>query len=109
MLRLGRKRNKLTIVSDQIGVPTPAGAIAKACLRIADALTCDVSLSGTYHFSGTPDVSWADFACEKFRQAGGTCQVQNLIPPWPNDRKIYGWTVRTYTVSALSGLIGTLK
>ncbi|MCL4131970.1 UNVERIFIED_CONTAM: hypothetical protein GTU68_065531 [Idotea baltica] len=68
MLRLGSERDCLTIVGDQIGGPTAAADIATACLTIADALGQDESASGTYHFSGAPDVSWADFAGEIFRQ-----------------------------------------
>ena len=68
MLRLSETRNALNIVGDQIGGPTPARDIALACLQIVDQLTRDPSKSGTYHFSGTPDVSWAEFATEIFAQ-----------------------------------------
>lgn len=62
MLRLSETRDALTVVADQIGGPTPADAIADACLVIAKVLVKEPSASGTYHFSGAPDVSWADFA-----------------------------------------------
>lgn len=62
MLRLGAERAELTVVSDQIGGPTPAAEIAKACVSIAAQLIADPGKSGLYHFSGAPDVSWADFA-----------------------------------------------
>jgi dTDP-4-dehydrorhamnose reductase len=52
------------VIDDQIGGPTPASEIAKACLIIAAKLTSDKSLSGIYHFSGQPNVSWADFSRE---------------------------------------------
>lgn len=68
MLRLGAERDALNIVDDQIGGPTPAAAIADACLTIAGALM-EGHAGGTYHFSGAPDVSWKDFAKEIFRQA----------------------------------------
>lgn len=55
-------RTELRVVDDQIGGPTPATAIAQATLEIAAALGSDATLSGTYHLSGAPDVSWADFA-----------------------------------------------
>ena len=70
MLRLSATRDVLKIVGDQIGGPTPARDIAMACLQIAEQLTQDPSKSGTYHFSGTPDVSWEDFARKIFCQAG---------------------------------------
>ena len=50
MLRLGSERDALSIVSDQVGGPTPAGAIADACLVIARRLTEDATLAGTYPF-----------------------------------------------------------
>ena len=75
MLRLGAERDKLTIVGDQIGGPTAAADIAAACLRMADVLQNDASKAGAYHFSGAPDVSWAEFATEIFSQAGLSCEV----------------------------------
>ncbi|MDC3363315.1 dTDP-4-dehydrorhamnose reductase [Planktomarina temperata] len=69
MLRLSDTRDVLTVVVDQIGGPTPARDIAAACLQIAEQLIADPSKSGTYHFSGAPDVSWADFAQAIFEQA----------------------------------------
>ena len=75
ILRLSETRDALNIVGDQIGGPTPARDIALACLQIADQLTQDPSKSGTYHFSGAPDVSWADFADAIFDQAGKSVAV----------------------------------
>ena len=75
MLRLSETRDVFNIVDDQIGGPTPARDIATACLQIAEQLIQDPSKSGTYHFSGAPDVSWADFADEIFEQAGKSVAV----------------------------------
>ena len=78
MLKLGRERDRLTIVADQIGGPTPAAALADACLTAAKALVAEPSKSGIYHVSGGPDVSWADFAREIFAQAGIPCEVADI-------------------------------
>ncbi|MEM7684110.1 MAG: dTDP-4-dehydrorhamnose reductase, partial [Pseudomonadota bacterium] len=78
MLRLGRDRDKLTIVADQIGGPTAAADIAGALLTIANAFHAGRGQSGTYHFSGAPDVSWAGFAREIFAQAGLSCAVEDI-------------------------------
>ncbi|WP_422039315.1 dTDP-4-dehydrorhamnose reductase [Roseibium sp.] len=78
MLRLSETRDHLTIVADQIGGPTPASAIAEACVKIARSLAADPSKAGTYHFSGVPEVSWADFAREIFRQAGRSVAVEDI-------------------------------
>lgn len=78
MLRLGRDRESLNVVADQVGGPTPASAIADAVFVAAQAMV-NGAAGGTYHFSGAPDVSWAAFAREIMQQAGLGCQV-NEIP-----------------------------
>jgi len=78
MLRLGTERDKLTIVADQVGGPTAAADIAAALLTMARAFHTGRGTTGTYHFSGAPDVSWADFAREIFAQANLTCKVEDI-------------------------------
>ena len=78
MLRLGAERDRLTIVADQVGGPTPAAEIARACLAVADAMIADPAKSGTYHLSGAPDVSWANFAREIFSKSGLTSEVSDI-------------------------------
>ncbi|WP_210528795.1 dTDP-4-dehydrorhamnose reductase [Rubellimicrobium arenae] len=78
MLRLGRERGEINVVDDQVGGPTPASAIADACLSIARALA-DGQPGGTHHLSGAPDTSWAGFARVIMREAGLSCRV-NPIP-----------------------------
>lgn len=78
MLRLGAERDRLTIVSDQVGGPTAAADIAGALWKMAAALVRGPGRAGTYHFAGQPDVSWADFAREIFAQAGIACGVQDI-------------------------------
>ncbi|GHD98056.1 dTDP-4-dehydrorhamnose reductase [Defluviimonas sp. 20V17] len=78
MLRLGAERDALNVVADQIGGPTPAADIAAALLAMAEGLLRDPGRAGTYHFSGTPDVSWADFAREIFARAGLACAVTDI-------------------------------
>ena len=75
MLRLAETRAALNVVNDQIGGPTPASGIAAACMGIAEQLQREPSLSGTHHYSGAPDVSWADFAREIFAIAGKSVSV----------------------------------
>ncbi|MDC3169699.1 dTDP-4-dehydrorhamnose reductase [Paracoccaceae bacterium] len=75
MLRLSEARDTLRVVADQIGGPTPARDIASACLMIAQHLQDDPAKSGTYHYSGAPSVSWADFASEIFAQAARSVTV----------------------------------
>lgn len=77
MLRLGAERDRLTIVADQIGGPTEAGAIARAVLSITEAMR-QAAAGGTFHFSGAPDVSWADFARAIFARTGREVDVADI-------------------------------
>ncbi|MET3601482.1 dTDP-4-dehydrorhamnose reductase [Martelella mangrovi] len=70
MLRLSETRDTLNIVSDQIGGPTSAHSIAVAAMTMARQLINAPEKAGIYHFSGRPDVSWADFARAIFVEAG---------------------------------------
>ncbi len=77
MLRVGRERDSLAIVDDQIGGPTSAEAIARTVLALAEPAIAGRSPLepaspfpwGTYHFAAQPPVSWHGFATEIFRQA----------------------------------------
>lgn len=84
MLRLGSERDTISVVADQIGGPTPAAAIAAACMRIAEILVSEPEKRGLYHFSGIPETSWAGFARETFDRADMTCAVQEIATAaWP--------------------------
>lgn len=58
MLRLGKERDVLNVVADQLGCPTYAGDIAQA---IIDLLSKNAP-GGVYHFCGDSEVSWHEFA-----------------------------------------------
>ncbi|KAF0116848.1 MAG: dTDP-4-dehydrorhamnose reductase [Rhodobacteraceae bacterium] len=77
MLRLGKDRETLNVVADQIGGPTPAAAIAQALLTAAQAMT-DGAPGGTHHFAGTPDTSWADFARAIMAEAILPCRITDI-------------------------------
>lgn len=56
-------RETIRVVDDQRGGPTPAEAIADACLDIVERCDqADIVPWGTYHFCGTPAVTWRQFA-----------------------------------------------
>ncbi len=78
MLRLAATRDELSVVADQVGGPTPAPAIADACLRIARASMETGKGFGVQHFTGYPDTSWADFAREIFVLAGKGTVVHDI-------------------------------
>ena len=82
MLRLGRERENLGIVDDQFGCPTSAADLARVIAAITQALASGCSDFGTYHYAGTPPVSWYDFAQAIFANAGA------LVPKAPELRPI---------------------
>ncbi len=89
MLRLGETRDRLDVVDDQIGGPTPASAIATACLAIARRAK---ARGGVYHFQGAPAASWADFAEAIFTAAGKNISVNRMKTadyPTPARRPLY--------------------
>ena len=91
MHRLGAERDQLTVVADQIGGLTPARAIAQACHTIATALIDDPDKTGTYHFSGAPDASWADVARAVMHVAAHRCEIVDIPSsdyPTPAERPL---------------------
>lgn len=77
MLRLGRERESLRVVADQQGGPTPADAIAEACLDIAAALR-EGADGGIHHLSGAPDTTWAGFAEAIMAEAGLRTRIEPI-------------------------------
>ncbi|PYE82177.1 dTDP-4-dehydrorhamnose reductase [Pseudoroseicyclus aestuarii] len=77
MLRLSETRDALRVVEDQVGNPTPAAGIADALLCMARAMA-EGQGGGTYHYGGTPAVSWCDFAREIFARAGRAVTVEGI-------------------------------
>ena len=66
MLRLGKAKGAVSVVNDQIGNPTYTFDLAKL---VVDMIQTDKY--GTYHATNSGDfISWYDFACEIFKQAG---------------------------------------
>ena len=75
MIRLGREREALGVVFDQIGTPTYANDLARA---IFAAINQGI-VPGIYHFSNEGVCSWYDFTVAFHRMAGITsCKVSPL-------------------------------
>jgi dTDP-4-dehydrorhamnose reductase len=77
MLRLGKERDQLNIVFDQIGSPTYARDLAKASLDIIQKSKKE-DLKGIYHYSNEGVCSWYDFALAIFEIAGIECIVRPI-------------------------------
>ena len=75
MLRLGKERDSLGVVFDQIGTPTYANDLARAIYAIIN----KGIVRGIYHFSNEGVCSWYDFTVAIHRLAGiTTCKVKPL-------------------------------
>lgn len=84
MLRLGREREELGVVADQLGNPTSALDIADGVLVVAKNLLgdADPALRGVFHMTASGEASWAEFATaifEESRSLGGpAAQVKSI-------------------------------
>jgi len=80
MLRLGKERDEINVVSDQIGSPTYATDLANAILDIVQNIEFKEVGQETqvYHYSNAGKVSWYDFAKEIFKIAEVDCKVNPI-------------------------------
>ena len=77
MIRLGKERDQLDVIFDQIGTPTYAGDLAMAILEIihkTESGACSF-VPGTYHYSNEGVCSWYDFALAIHQIYGINCLV----------------------------------
>ena len=89
MIRLGREKENMGVIFDQVGTPTYARDLARA---IFVALEKGI-VAGVYHFSNEGVISWFDFTKAIHRLAGiTTCRVRPLHTeeyPTPASRPHY--------------------
>ena len=80
MLRLGKERDELNIVSDQIGSPTYATDLAEVILKIINNTNYRNKKQSTeiYHYSNEGEISWYGFAKEIFELADIQCRVNSI-------------------------------
>jgi dTDP-4-dehydrorhamnose reductase len=80
MLRLGKQRDELSVVNDQIGSPTYAADLANAILDIIQnkAFKGVGQKTKIYHYLNEGEISWYDFAQEVFKLAKIDCKVNPI-------------------------------
>jgi dTDP-4-dehydrorhamnose reductase len=80
MLRLGKQRDELNVVSDQTGSPTYATDLAEVILEIINDKDCQDKdwLTEIYHYSNEGEISWYEFAKEIFELADIQCSVSPI-------------------------------
>jgi len=81
MLRLGKQRDELSVVSDQIGSPTYATDLANAILDIVQNKTFKEAGQKTqvFHYSNEGEISWHEFAKEIFKIAKIDCKANPIV------------------------------
>ena len=76
ILKLGKEKNKLKIVSDQIGSPTSANDLANVCLEIVSKHKNKIDDNcNIYHFSNQGEISWFDFGVAVIELGNIECEV----------------------------------
>ena len=72
MLNVGKKYEQITVVNDQIGTPTYTYDLARLLVDMVE-----TEKYGYYHATNEGGyISWYDFACEIFKQAGYSTKVK---------------------------------
>ena len=69
MLDLGREREEVSVVADQVGSPTYVGHLAAATQELL------LRPHGVWHLAAQGECSWAEFAGAIFEEAGLDCRV----------------------------------
>ena len=72
MLELGRERDEVSVVVDQVGSPTYVGHLAEATRDLLE-LPQD-----TWHLAADGECSWAEFARAIFEEAGLDTNVREI-------------------------------
>jgi dTDP-4-dehydrorhamnose reductase len=108
MLRLGKERDSLNVIFDQIGSPTYATDLAQAILEMLNSELLMLNEANTdstqnsafkiYHYSNEGVCSWYDFAKAIFELSEIHCQVNPIETkdyPTPAQRPHYSLLNKT--------------
>ena len=93
MLKLASERERMTVVSDQIGAPTSAELVAGVTAHLIRGIATGVvseATAGTYHLTATGETSWHAYACfviDEARRRGMVLKAKEVVPirsdDWP--------------------------
>jgi len=81
MLRLGRERDELSVINDQMGSPTYVADLAGVILEIIrhNKFRDIAQTTQIYNYSNEGEISWHEFAKEIFKLAEIDCKVSPII------------------------------
>ena len=72
MLRLGREREEVAVVDDQVGAPTYVGHLAEAVREVVELPR------GVWHVAADGECTWFEFASAIFEEARIECRVRPI-------------------------------
>ena len=80
MLKLGRERDELSVVSDQMGSPTYSTDLADVILEIIKhkKFRDEAQTTQIYHYSNEGEISWYEFAKQIFKIEKIECKVHPI-------------------------------
>jgi len=78
MLRLGKERETLNVVYDQVGTPTYAADLAQVIMEIVKKAEQNDLKTGIFNYSNEGVCSWYDFAREIMQLSGLKCIVRPI-------------------------------
>jgi dTDP-4-dehydrorhamnose reductase len=110
MLRLGREKDQISVVNDQIGSPTYARDLAQMILENINGLI--QHKNEIFHYSNEGEASWYDFAVETMNQKNLGCRVipiPTVQYPTPARRPAYSLLDKSKIKSTLGIRIATWK
>ena len=76
MMRLGKEKDDIDVVFDQVGSPTYARHLAQFIFTV---LEKNERIGGIYHYTNEGVCSWYDLAVEIFRKLHLTCHVTPIL------------------------------
>ena len=94
ILKLGKDRDKLSIVDDQVGSPTYAGDLAKVIINILqnEKFINTELVTQVYHYSNLGECSWYKFTKEIFELSDTKCTIYPITTkqyPTPAKRPMF--------------------
>lgn len=73
VIRLGKEKDRINVIDDQIGSPTYTCDLANLIINI-----CRTEKYGVYHATNEGFCSWAEFAEEIIKKAGLECEINPI-------------------------------
>ena len=80
MLKLGKERDEISVVNDQMGSPTYTADLADVILEIIKhkKFRDEGQSTQIYHYSNDGEISWYEFAKEIFKIEKTECEVNPI-------------------------------